>query len=150
MHALSVLQPWATLIALGLKRIETRSWHTSYRGRLAVHASSRQPPRFYDLCHGEPFRTMLLRSPWNRPPQGVVLGTVELRDCVRVEELGPDALTETERAFGDFSAGRWAWLLADVQPLEQPVPLRGRLGLFEIGFLVDEPPGLSGREVRRG
>jgi hypothetical protein len=136
MHALSVLQPWATLIALGIKRIETRSWHTSYRGRLAIHASAGRPPSFFDLCHGEPFRTMLLRSPWTRPPRGVILGTALLRDCVRVEELNLDQLSETERSFGNFAPGRWAWLLADAQPLEQLIPLRGRLGLFEIGELV--------------
>jgi hypothetical protein len=41
MKALSVMQPWATLIALGAKHIETRSWATSHRGQLAIHASSR-------------------------------------------------------------------------------------------------------------
>ena len=43
MKALTVWQPWASLIALGVKTIETRSWHTSYRGPLAIHAASRVP-----------------------------------------------------------------------------------------------------------
>jgi len=130
--ALSVLQPWATLIVLGKKRIETRSWQTHFRGRIAVHACLRLPPGFYDLCQREPFRSILLRSPWNRPPRGVVLGTVEVRDCVRVEELDHASLGDEERALGDFRPGRWAWLLADPRPLEILVPARGRLGVFEL------------------
>lgn len=43
MKALTVWQPWASLVALGKKRIETRSWSTSYRGRLLIHAAKREP-----------------------------------------------------------------------------------------------------------
>lgn len=133
MHALSVRQPWASLIVLGVKRIETRSWHTNYRGRVAIHASLCHSPECHDLCQREPFRSLLLGSPWDRPPRGVVLGIVELLDCVRVEEM--DAPSETERTVGDFAPGRWAWLLAEARPLPQPVSVRGRLGLFEIDNL---------------
>ena len=133
MHALSVMQPWATLIVLGVKRIETRPWRTSFRGRLAVHASSRLPHDFDDLCRREPFRSVLLRAPWTRPPRGVLLGTVEVRDCVHVEDL--DTISAEERSLGDYAPGRWAWLLADPQPLPWLIPFRGRLGVFEIGDL---------------
>ena len=131
MYALSVMQPWAALIVLGVKRIETRPWRTGFRGRLGVHASSTRPSNFDDLCCREPVRSALLAAPWNRPPRGVLLGTVEVCDCVRVEEL--EALSEQERSLGDFGPGRWAWLLADPRPLPWLIPLRGRLGVFEIG-----------------
>ena len=134
MHALSVMQPWASLIVLGAKRIETRTWRTGFRGRLAVHSSSRLPRDYFDLCCREPIRAALLRSPWNRPPRGVLLGTVEVRDCVRVEDL--ETLGEQERAMGDFSPGRWAWLLGDPQPLPWLVPVRGWPGVFEIDDLL--------------
>jgi hypothetical protein len=136
MHALSVMQPWAALIVLGVKRIETRSWRTGFRGRLAVHASSQLPPGYADLCRREPVRTAILRSPWNRPPRGVLLGTVEVRDCVCVEEL--DTLSELEQSFGNFAPGRWAWLLADPEPLPWLVPVRGWPGVFEVGELARE------------
>ena len=131
MHALSVMQPWAALIVLGVKRIETRPWRTGFRGRLAIHASATRPPGLDDLCRREPVRSALLCSPWNRPPRGVLLGTVEVRDCLRVEDL--DVLSEQERSLGNFTPGRWAWLLADPQPLPWLVPCKGRLGVFEIG-----------------
>jgi hypothetical protein len=124
------MQPWAALLALSLKRIETRPWRTNFRGRLAIHASARQPPGFHDLCNREPFRSSLLCSPWNPLPRGALLGTVEVYDCVRVEDL--DAVSETERSFGNFTPGRWAWLLAEPCPAPFLVPVRGRLGVFEI------------------
>ena len=135
MHALSVMQPWASLIVLGVKRIETRPWHTGFRGRLAVHASSRLPPGFDEVVGTEAVRSALRLAPWQRLPRGVLLGTVELRDCVRVEDLDLDAIGNAEISFGNFSPGRWVWLLADARPLAEPVPLRGRLGVFETGDL---------------
>ncbi len=132
MHALSVLQPWAALIIHGDKTIETRSWQTRVRGRIAVHASGRRPADYCDLCQQEPFRSIVKRMPPEMLARGVVLGTVELRDCVRVEEIDLATLDEQERSFGNFQPGRWAWLLDDPRPLETFIPIRGRLGVFEI------------------
>ena len=47
MKALSLTEPYATLIRKGIKTIETRSWKTSYRGKLYIHASSTRIPREY-------------------------------------------------------------------------------------------------------
>lgn len=47
MKALTLHQPWASLVALGVKRIETRSWSTSYRGALAIHAGLKRPGMMY-------------------------------------------------------------------------------------------------------
>lgn len=41
--ALTLHQPWASLVALGVKTIETRSWPTRYRGRLLIHAGAKRP-----------------------------------------------------------------------------------------------------------
>jgi hypothetical protein len=41
MKVISIIQPWATLIAIGEKKFETRSWSTKYRGELAIHASKK-------------------------------------------------------------------------------------------------------------
>lgn len=133
MLALSVLQPGATLLMLGARRIETRSWHTRHRGPLAIHAARRRPPHFTDLCERALARAALAAAGIEAPahlPRGAVLGTIDLLDCVRVEELGPVA--EAERALTTFAAGRWAWLLANPTPWPTPLPARGRLGLFWI------------------
>ena len=51
MKTLTLLQPWAMLVALEAKRIETRSWGTWYRGPLAIHADKRMPKAA--LCAGK-------------------------------------------------------------------------------------------------
>jgi hypothetical protein len=56
MKALSVIQPWATLLVCGAKRLETRSWKTSYRGSLLIVASRKFPEDCRRLCSIEPFR----------------------------------------------------------------------------------------------
>jgi len=91
MKALTLTQPWATLVILGVKRIETRGWATPYRGRIAIHAA----------------------KGWHR-------------DDI---EFAFD--TEIERELGDFSPGRFGWLLRDHRPFPRPVPARGALGLRE-------------------
>ncbi len=58
MKAISLLQPWATLVAIGAKRIETRSWATNYRGPLAIHAS-KSPKMVNKLTWDEPFYSAL-------------------------------------------------------------------------------------------
>jgi len=45
MKAITLWQPWASLIACGAKKYETRSWYTNYRGKIAIHASKKKPPR---------------------------------------------------------------------------------------------------------
>jgi hypothetical protein len=132
MRTLSVLQPWATLLIAGKKRFDARGWRTTHRGLLAIHACSRFPLASRDLCEREPYRSAL-RQPrieaGNRLPLGVVLGSVRLLDCVRIEEV-PD-LPEAELLLGDYRPGCWVWRFADPVPLAEPVPVSGRLGVFE-------------------
>jgi activating signal cointegrator 1 len=133
MKAVSVCQPWASLIVHGLKRLETRCWATPHRGALAIHASKCFPPAARMLCLQEPYRTLLagagLRD-WRDLPTGLVLGVVEVLGCTRVPEM--EHIPELESQLGDFGRGQWAWLLANARPLPEPVPCRGRLGLFDV------------------
>lgn len=127
LKALSLWQPWASYIAQGAKRYETRGWATSYRGPLAIHAAKR-PMR-------EAERALL--SAWPRPfgsppmPFGAVIATARLADCIQMTEALIRAIDKRERELGDWRAGRWAWVLLEVMPLQQPVPTRGAQGLFD-------------------
>ena len=115
MYALSVLQPWASRIVSGARPFEVRPWHTEYRGPLAIHASRRLPPGGF--------------LPGRRLPLGAVIGTVELTDCVRVEDLPAE-----ERALAELRPGHWVWRFRDPFPFPFPFPARGRLGLFRIAL----------------
>lgn len=151
-------QPWATLVACGAKRIETRSWSTPYRGPLAIHAAKGFPLAARALCVEEPFAAALRRtgygglallSPAEVLPRGAVLAVCTLVDVVPTDPSGlfgdeplemvhhtPEA-RERERAFGDYGPNRYAWLLKDVVPLEHPVPAHGALGVWTLDPTVD-------------
>lgn len=141
MKCLSLIQPWATLVVLGAKRFETRCWQTRYRGPLAIHASRTFPETARALCLTAPFRSVLRRAGYRQSadlPRGAVIGTVELVDCLPAPEvlhsLAADAL---DRAFGDYGAGNWAWRLTGAAGRAVPIPVVGRLGLFDVAALDD-------------
>lgn len=164
MKALSLWQPWASAIAVGAKRIETRGWPTGYRGPLAIHAAKRQV--LTELDHYHACRNWQGAMGWSegafyedlaRMPFGAIVAVANLVDCRRTEicsvvdldiaRIPPsrgDGFAWTERQMGDYSPGRYGWVLADVRRLERPIPFKGRQLLFEVPdellALVATPP----------
>ncbi len=110
LRALTIRQPWASLVVEGRKWLETRSWPTRYRGPLAIHAG-------------------VARGGYPTLPRGAILAVATLAACVPVDALDPDEI-RAQRDVGDFSLGRYAWRLVDVRTLRAPVPSRGALGLW--------------------
>ena len=116
MKTLSVRQPWAWLIVSGYKDVENRTWRTSYRGPLLIHASQR-----VDREATEYYRREILRAGDEWPDTlvtGAIIGIVTLVDCV----------TECE---SPWFSGPIGWRLADAGEFLDPIPARGRLGLWE-------------------
>jgi len=138
MKFLSVTQPFASLISLRLKKNETRSWYTSYRGPLGIHAAKGFPRWAIELCFTEPFASALRQAGIRTPgdlPRGVLLAKGILDDCQYIGRLmGVYAfkIGEPELSFGDYTPGRYAWLLDGMEPLPEPIPYKGSLGLFEV------------------
>lgn len=138
MRGLSLTQPWATLIALGVKQMETRSWWTAYRGPLAIHAAKAFPEGARELCFEEPFHNVLRRAGYGDAdaahqeplPRGAIVAVADLAACISTNH---EAMLEAhlrlaspfERAFGDFTSGRYAWVLRAIRPLREPLPCRG-------------------------
>ncbi len=139
MKALSLTQPWASLVIEGYKEYETRSWKTPYRGLLAIHASKGFPgcakailgDEDYD---GDPFFTGALNRPTDELPLGAILGVVTLVDCFPTTAfpLGSEAITDRERAFGDWTATRFAWKLENAIHFQRPITVKGALSLWEV------------------
>lgn len=97
MKAITIRQPWATLIALGEKHFETRSWQTKYRGKLAIHAGKMIDKK---ACENMFIKETLAKHgilSYKELPTGVVLATVDLVDCfqLRLPRLKPQALNLT-------------------------------------------------------
>lgn len=132
MKALSLTQPWATLVTREAKRWETRSWRTHYRGPLAIHAARGFPNRARDLCQVEPFLSELRGA--EPLPQGAIVAIVEVRDVMKTEAALTRFVIEgtPEESFGDFSFGRWAWQLGILWTLAKPIPWSGSQGLWDV------------------
>jgi len=103
LKALSLQQPWASLIADGCKTIETRTWTTKYRGPLAIHVSQR---KYEDL------------------PIGGIIAVAGLYDC------RPMRKSDEEDACVDLYDRAQAWLLTNVQSIPL-IPCKGRLSLWD-------------------
>lgn len=127
---LSLIQPWATLMAIEAKLNETRSWRTHFRGWFAIHASKGFPRECRDLCYLQPFASVLAKAGYNGPadlPVGRVLAVTELVDCVPTEKIRA-GLSLNERAFGDYSDGRFAFVTRGVKRLRWPMAMKGERG----------------------
>lgn len=126
--AISIIQPHASLIANGIKHIETRSWKTNYRGRILIHASKTRIPK---MVKQNTELMSLIGNP-NELPFGFLVCEAKLVDCLRIDQYLIEAIREvypTELVCGYYSEGRYAWFLEDVNPID-PVPVKGHLGIW--------------------
>jgi activating signal cointegrator 1 len=131
-RAISLWQPWAQLIALGAKRYETRSWSTTFRGLLAIHAAKTRNPDVVHFFRDDRFQMVLKPAGYtslDALPFGAMICVVELVNVWRAEEVIHD-LSAQERAFGNYAVGRYAWELEFVKVFVNPVPVMGKQGLW--------------------
>jgi len=142
MKAITLWQPWASLVATREKKIETRSWSTNYRGKLAIHAAMLNP---YKAIKSIPdsiitkMRKALKEKGILTPstdfrvlPVGCIIATANLVDCHEITysfRCSKINFTD-EEYFGDYTPGRYAWILEDIQPLEEPIPAKGMQKLW--------------------
>lgn len=149
---ISLWQPWGTLMEMGVKTNETRSWYTSYRGPLAILAAKKWGWEFHQTCRTGAFKEVLSprfdlspgkggRCP--KPlPLGVMLCVVDLVDCVQITSANtPDGY---EREFGDYTPGRYMWRTKNLRVLPKPIPWIGAQGLFEVPLAVADLFALVG------
>lgn len=125
MKAITLHQPWASLVAMGAKTIETRPYSSKYRGPLAIHASKKP------IATDDPYYRSVLRSAGlnlETLPRGAVVATCRLIDCEKITEAHTPCYPEY--AFSNYVAGWYAWRLSDARTLALPVPARGRRGVW--------------------
>jgi hypothetical protein len=140
MKALTLWQPWASLIAQGEKKVETRSWCTKYRGDLAIHASAKAPPkwlgasRFSAAFRNELADVLMVRTDrvdlrTRALPLGAILCIVRLAAIEPTEQVA-GILCQRELIFGNYEEGRYAWFLELVSTFETPIPAKGNRMLW--------------------
>lgn len=139
MKVITLTQPWATLVALGEKKYETRSWKTKHRGKLAIHASKKVDKQA--CLENTNVKMVLEKYGYNESnlPTGAILATSELIECHKVindEESSAELenhinIKGTEYIFGNYTPGRYAWELQDIKLLKDPIPAKGQLRVWE-------------------
>jgi activating signal cointegrator 1 len=155
--ALSLWEPWASLIMTGAKTIETRSWYTGYRGPLLICAAKgglsksnlvdclddpviqkglaplKGAPSY--IGNQEALRSSTTKSVPLVGPENLHFGhavaLVKLQSCLKTNCL-PLKRWELEKDYGDFHPGRYAWVTSDTIPIDFPLPVKGMQGLFEV------------------
>lgn len=127
MKAITILDPWATLICEGKKTVETRNWDTDYRGKILIHVSKRSmPDKNYEEYLNKNFVEHL-------SCKGCIIGEVELVDIRPFEEVLPEIILNKDIInYCTVEMGsQFAWILKDAKIYDKPIPARGNLGLWE-------------------
>lgn len=132
--ALTIHQPWATLIAQGIKTIETRSWPTKYRGPILIHSSIQSPDKIKAAA------SILKKYIFTELPTGQLLAFTTILSVVQNRHLNiflnnhypytlPN-LTEKEQELGNYQPDYFSWILSEPTILPHPIQTKGALSLW--------------------
>ena len=127
MRVLSLKEPFATLIKDGVKKIETRSWKTNYRGELYIHASLtkiniEKRHELLELIKDKTFS------------YGYIICKCQLKECIYMNKDFIEDIKKNnyqEYICGEYKEGRYAWILDEVEILKEPIRLKGKLGIWK-------------------
>ncbi len=124
MKVLTIKQPWASLIMLGYKRFEFRSWRTNYRGELLIHAGQG--------IDKDAMKRLQKYIPKDMP-KGKILGKVKLVDCVKMSpKFKFELLNENKEIYTDSAfKENYGWQMEDIEVFEKPIEVKGHLSLWE-------------------
>lgn len=131
MRAITLWQPWSTLMSEGHKKNETRSWPVNVRGPVAIHSAKKpfkEIKSFIDPRSLEVMSRLLYPYPLDKLPLGYVLGVGILKDCKLINEEFLKTLDPTERLLGDYTPGRYAWIFEDMKHFKTPILAKGAQG----------------------
>ena len=129
MKVLSLTEPFATLIKENKKIIETRSWSTKYRGELYIHASSTKMSK----KDSENKELMSLIDGKNLN-FGNIICKCNLVDCIYMTKEYVEDMKQNnyqEYICGIYEEGRYAWILDEIQILDNPIKAKGQLGIWD-------------------
>lgn len=139
MKAITIKQPWASLIVHGIKDIENRTWKTNFRGRILIHAGCKKDTRPKPLLTEEQYKLTGGVSGYGRHifgDLGAIIGSVEIVDCV---QNYPSAWAEK---------GVWNWVLANPILFDEPITdVKGCLGLWNYEINAEKQVSYGKKEA---
>ena len=141
MKAITIKQPWASLIVYGIKDIENRNWRTNFRGRILIHSSAKGDIAQFG-CLQPNQRLKVLNTPisricFNDLPFGSIIGSVEIVDCVQNH---PSIWADK---------GVYNWVLANPVLFKNPIPAKGKLSFWEYDGLSMQAKKIVGKSSVR-
>ena len=137
MKALSIKQPWASLIAHGIKDIENRTWKTNFRGRIFIHASAKEAGRIAKLINGPQLDFLMSRSKFSHLDtsliKSAIIGEVDIIDCViNHPSIWAEKGFEYASVDGHGYKEVYNWVLANPVLYEKPIlNVKGKLSFWE-------------------
>ena len=137
MKAITIKQPFASLIVEGIKDIENRTWKTNLRGRVLIHAGAKSADfldsqladHIYDFIR----RTSKSGKDWSGYPFSAIIGSVEIVDCVEYHKSiwAEKSIDIYEQFSLDRHEAIYNWVLANPIKFHEPIPCKGRLSFWE-------------------
>ena len=124
MKALTIREPYASLILHGIKKIETRTWKTNYRGEIYIHAGISKMSK--DILNNK--KLMNLYDGIS-PGYGKIICKCNLVDVVEMTSEYIKSVSENELICGMFEVGNYAWILDDIEVIN-PIECKGKLGIW--------------------
>lgn len=126
MRVITIQEPWASLIAANIKKIETRSWPCYEYGELYIHAGLSKIKDSNIRCKE------LLKLLVSEPHYGEIFIKTTLSECVLITNEFARFIEESDPLCyycGDFTPGRYAWVLSNIETID-PIKTRGKLGIW--------------------
>ncbi len=139
MKAISIKQPWASLIIEGIKDIENRTWKTSFRGTVLVHATAKTAGIPSELLTNEQWDSLhyCIESPFwmfelmaGRYTNSAIIGTVDIVDCV----VNHPSIWAEKTDYENFNEDPvyYNWVLSNPVKFDEPIlNVKGKLSLWD-------------------
>lgn len=139
MRVLTLTQPWASMVAFGAKKFETRSWRTRYRGPLVIHSALKFPREASVLCHMDLYRRAIRGHLPGGLPLGQLLAIVDLTEIYDTQTaIGKGHVVGEEILFGNYNSGRFAFKLENVREIPEVIRIKGSLGIWTLPPAVEQ------------
>lgn len=124
MRVITLKQPWATLVAEGLKKYEFRSWKLNYRGEILIHAG-----KGVDEDAMKKFEHLNLKY-----PQSKIVAKVKILDCIELnDKINKQIIEENELVYGHkYNRTGYAWKLELIEKINNSKKLSGKQGIWNI------------------
>lgn len=129
MKVLTLKQPWATLVAEGIKKYEFRTWKTKFRGKILIHAGIGVDKEAMNMVKDLGFDF----------PSGKIIALVNLEDCLELDDkLNNIIINENNIAYGTKYRTGYAWKISNVVKIDCLESIKGQLGLWNYEINEDE------------